>query len=101
MSIYLCTSTATLLQGARLVACRRNCLHLSLGQLAQQCDMAIPDLEMLEKGLYVPSPSKAYALALALGIDTDTFCNWALAQVFFHPQFLLDYAEAAESVAQG
>jgi len=62
--------------------------------------MPVADLEMLELGRFVPSPSQAFVLASTLGIRQDRFCNWALAQTFLHPEFLLDYAQGEGKAAQ-
>ncbi len=69
-------------------------------ELAEQSSMTVSDLEMLEQGRFVPSPSQAYVLASTLGIRQDRFCNWALAQAFLHPEFLLDYAQGDGQAAQ-
>lgn len=87
-----CSHSQTL--GAALAA-RRHLLHLSRPELARRCDLTPSDLRRIEHGRFAPSPSQAYQMALELEIDADTFCRQMLAELFVHPEYLVEHVGRA------
>jgi transcriptional regulator with XRE-family HTH domain len=99
MSTYLLTSSPILLPVGQLLSGRRLRLGLSPAALGKLCHMSPGELEQIEQGRLVPSPSQAYALARALRMDCHRFCRWAVFQLLCHPQSLEHHVRAAAVTA--
>ena len=81
--------------GAALAA-RRHHLELSRAELARRCYMSVADLQRIEQGRFVPSPSQAYALADELELDPQPLCRWTIHQLLIaHPEYLAEHVARA------
>jgi transcriptional regulator with XRE-family HTH domain len=86
---YFAASTPAAL--GLILAERRRHRNLSPVALSRMCGVTVGEINRLEEGRWVPSPSQAWTLAEVLDLEPEAFVAWAIRQLLFRPELLAEH----------